>query len=133
LGKEKAVIPTSSEEPPVIFSDFVRGWFRLLAEGRFANATAQLDEPNHYGVIWGENQIRSVLLEYGGTRSATISDPNTAAGTPHSSHGAFNDGSGYWFCHDVPLDGAWSDLQAQFEFIRKPTGFAVVLHDMIVA
>ena len=45
---------------------------------------------------------------------------------------AFDDGSGYSVEHDVPLNGEWSDLTAQFEFVRFPKGYAVVLHDLHV-
>jgi hypothetical protein len=45
---------------------------------------------------------------------------------------AFDDGSGYSVEHDVPLNGEWSDLTAQFEFLRFSKGYAVVLHDLHV-
>ena len=42
----------------------------------------------------------------------------------------FDDGSGYSVEHDVPLNGEWSDLTAQFEFIEKGSEFEVILHDI---
>jgi hypothetical protein len=42
------------------------------------------------------------------------------------------DGSGYAVDHAVPLNGEWSDLTAQFEFLEEADGFAVVLHDLHV-
>ena len=44
----------------------------------------------------------------------------------------FADGRGYSFEYDLPLSGEWSDLTAQFEFLRRPSGYAVVLHDIHV-
>jgi hypothetical protein len=45
---------------------------------------------------------------------------------------ALSDGSGFSLYHAVPLNGEWSDLTAQFEFLRRPNGLAVVLHDLHV-
>jgi hypothetical protein len=44
----------------------------------------------------------------------------------------FKDGSGYSVEHDVPLNGEWSDLTAQFEFVGKSPEFEVILHDLHV-
>ena len=56
----------------------------------------------------------------------------TASGTPAAMLWELADQSGYRLDHDVPLNGQWSDLTAQFEFLRRPGGFAVVLHDLHV-
>jgi hypothetical protein len=42
------------------------------------------------------------------------------------------DGTGFQFDYDLPLNGEWSDLTAQFEFLRRSDGYAVVLHDIHV-
>ncbi len=112
------------------FAEFVQRWFRLLAEARFHEACAQLDEPNSYGLSWNSEQILECLRSY--KQSAKATDPSLATGRPASDFGDFADGSGHWFDHTVPLNGEWSDLTAQFEFKRRPGGFAVILHDLHV-
>lgn len=89
-----------------------------------------IDEPNSYGVRWSEASIRKALNDY--SPIARVSEPTSATGRPRVTSGEFDDGSGYWVDHDVPLNGAWSDLTAQFEFKRHGTGYAVVLHDIHV-
>ncbi len=42
------------------------------------------------------------------------------------------DGSGYRLDHDVPINGEWSDLTTQFEFLNWPNGYAMVLQDLHV-
>ena len=119
----------------------VRDWFRLLASGRWDEASAMLDEPNCYGIRWTPAEIRHALdLAYGpGCRfrvahpeGPQFSDPGAAVGEPGASVWALGDGGGYRADHDVPLNGSWSDLTAQFEFLRRPGGLAVVLHDLHV-
>ncbi len=44
----------------------------------------------------------------------------------------FDDGRGYSFEHDLPLGGEWSYPTAEFQFLRCPSGYAVVLHDIHV-
>ena len=126
------MIPPSTDEPAVTFTRFTREWFRLLARGAFADAASRLDEPNSYGERWSADQIREALRDYARTEAVQVSDPDTLAGDGRSSLVEFDDGRGYSFEHDVPLRGEWSDLTAQFEFLRRPQGYAVVLHDIHV-
>ena len=49
-----------------------------------------------------------------------------------SSVGSYEDDAGYWLDHDMPLNGEWSDLTAQFEFQARSDGFDVVLLDLHV-
>lgn len=44
----------------------------------------------------------------------------------------YDDGTGYSVEHDVPLNGKWSDLTAQFEFTGKNPVLKVILHDLHV-
>jgi hypothetical protein len=119
----------------------IRNWFRLLASGQWHAATAMIDEPNCYGVHWSPEKIRRALdLAYApGCRfrvahpeGLQFSDPDTAVGEPHAEIVPFDDGRGYSADYDVPLNGGWSELTAQFEFLRRPTGLAMVLHDLHV-
>ena len=126
------MIPTSTDEPLLIFTRFARDWFRLLARGAFVEPALRLDEPNSYGERWNAEQIRRALRDYVRSESVQVSDPDTLLGDGRPSLVEFDDGHGYSFEHDVPLGGAWSDLTAQFEFLRRPSGYAVVLHDIHV-
>jgi hypothetical protein len=112
------------------FSEFIHRWFRLLAEDRLDEAIAELDEPNSYGLRWNREQILGSLHSYDYAAKAT--EPSLAVGRAVSSFGEFADGSGHWLDHAVPLNGEWSDLTAQFEFKRRPEGFAVILQDLHV-
>jgi hypothetical protein len=115
-----------------VFTQFVRDWFRLLARGEFAGAVSGLDEPNSYGERWDAEKIQAVLRDYARSDSILVTDPDTIAGDGCPSLVEFTDGRGYSFWHVVPLDGEWRDLTAQFEFLRRPTGYAVALHDIHV-
>ncbi|WP_165224708.1 hypothetical protein [Aquisphaera insulae] len=127
-------------DPDDLFA-VVRDWFRLLAAGRWAEAGDMLDEPNGYGIRWTPAEIRHAFeLAYGpGCRFRAShpegpqpSDPDVAAGEPGADVWAIRDGRGYRVDHDVPLNGSWSELTAQFEFLRRPGGLAVVLLDLHV-
>lgn len=126
------MIPTFIDDPDVTFTRFVRGWFCLLARGEFAGAASHLDEPNSYGECWDAERILGVLKDYARSDSVLVTDPGTIAGDGRPSLVEFADGRGYSFDHVVPLGGKWSDLTAQFEFLRRPSGYAVVLHDIHV-
>jgi hypothetical protein len=126
------MIPASTDEPVVTFTRFARDWFRLLASGGFADAASRLDEPNSYGERWSAEKIQAVLRDYARSESVRVADPDATAGDGRTSLVEFADGRGYSFEHDVPLGGEWSDLTAQFEFLRRPSGYAVVLHDIHV-
>lgn len=61
-----------------------------------------------------------------------FSPASTANGMPHLSIIPFVDGTGYAVHHDVPLNGTFSDLTAQFEFTWAGTGLQVALYDLDV-
>ena len=119
--------PNAEEE----FRTFVESWLELLSGGAYAEAFALLDEPNSYGVAWGAAELTEALAGYGHP-SSRISSPARASGSPSSSLVVLADGSGYSYWHSMPINGEWSPLEAQFEFLRRPSGFAVVLHDIHV-
>jgi len=119
----------------------IRDWFRLLAADRWDEAIGMLDEPNRYGIQWTPEGIRGALdltfrpgcrFRVTHPEGPQFTDPDAASGLPHADVVAFDDGSGYSADHDVPLNGEWSDLTAQFEFLRRPNGLALVLHDLHV-
>lgn len=124
------MIPCSSESPVAAFTRFTAEWFRLLAEGQFEHAVAALDEPTSYGERWSAESIQDALRDY--SSDAVVTDPSVLPPDSHQSLVAFSDGRGYAFDCSVPLSGKWSELTAQFEFLHRPFGFAVVLQDLHV-
>jgi hypothetical protein len=135
------MLRVSSTDPSDDLVGFVRSWFELLAENRFAEACGALDKPNSYGIRWTPDMIQSILEDNFGPETVfgkehpegvAVSSISATEGSARVDISAFTDGSGYSLEHDVPLNGVWSDLTAQFEFERYPRGFAVVLHDLHV-
>lgn len=133
-----SVSPAEAERALV---DWVRGWLDLLAAGRLADACALLDEPNAYGKRWRPADLTELVADtFGpGTRfrarhpEGPVFTPLAAArGDGHATVSAFDDGSGYWVEHDVPLNGEYSDLTAQFEFRWRGGALAAALHDLHV-
>ncbi len=124
------MIPLSCELPAAAFTRFTHEWFRLLARGQFSQGAAALDEPTSYGERWSAESIQHAIRDY--SPDAIVTDPDSLPPDQHQTLIAFDDGSGYSFDCSVPLDGEWSDLTAQFEFLHCPSGFAVVLQDLHV-
>jgi hypothetical protein len=88
--------------------------------------------------ICGSNKVVLVADTFGPeTRFAAafgppvFSDPDSAKGHSHPSFGRL-DAGGFWLDHDVPLNGAFSDLTAQFEFESRRDRYAVIVHDLRV-
>ena len=127
-----AMISSCSDSPESVCIRFARNCFTLLAHGAFPEAIRLLDEPNSYGLEWSPERIKAVIEEYSGSTTATFSDPETLLGDGRPCLYVFDDGRGFALDHDVPLDGEWSDLTAQFEFLHRPDGYAVVLQDLHV-
>jgi|GEM_PF-2458975 len=129
----------TADDPEAQLIAFARTWFGLLARAEWDAALAMLDEPNSYGIGWTRESITTLLHEAFGsnTRFAMqhgapwFSDPDLAGGTEHHSFGLLDEG-GFWLDHDVPLNGIFSDLTAQFEFHPRAAGYAAVLHDLHV-
>ena len=118
---------------------FAQTWFRRVARAEWEAALAMLDDPNSDGARWTEESITKLLRETFGPDTRFVaefgvpkfSDPDLASGTRHHSFGRF-DAGGFWLDHDVPLNGTFSDLTAQFEFRPGSNGYAAVLHDLHV-
>ena len=117
-----------------IFRKFVRNWIRLLSMGKFEEAIIQIDAPKNNGIKWSAESIQKVLEDYvGGEATFSITDPNEMEGDGRPNLIMFNGLQGFAFDHDLPIDGKWSDLTVQFEFIKKTKGYyAVILHDIHV-
>lgn len=135
------MIEISPDAPEKSILDFVKRWMKLLADDRLNEACDLLDEPNYYGFVWTPKLIKQTVHE-------TFS-PDTLFYQHHPEGPIFTDPyelkeqqnieilelcerSGYYFAYDVPLNGEWSDLTAEFEFLKRPKGYAVVLDDLHV-
>ena len=135
------MIEISTHAPERTLVAFVRHWLKLLAAGRWLEACGMIDEPNCYGIIWTRERIQQVVEDTFAPDSRFRSrhlegirwtDPDELGDGGHPEIYPVHDGSRYAFEHDVPLNGEWSDLTAQFEFHRRSQGYAVVLHDLHV-
>jgi hypothetical protein len=117
-----------------VFRGFVRNWVRLLSIGKFDEAMKQIDAPNNYGVEWSKESVQKVLEDYVGKGvKFSITDPNEMEGDGRPNLTMFNGLQGFAFDLDLPINGEWSDLKVQFEFIRKRKGYySVILHDIHV-
>lgn len=117
-----------------IFRDFVRNWIRLLSKGKLEEAIKQIDAPNNYRIKWSAESIKKVLRDYVGKGvTFSITDPAEMEGDGRPNLIMFNGLQGFAFDFDLPINGEWSDLTVQFEFIKKSKGYyAVILQDIHV-
>lgn len=129
------------EEESAALVHWIREWLDLLAAGQLAEACDRLDGPGPDGVDWTPAMLIALVDDTyrPGTpfRAAHPEGPvftpvATVRGRLRPEVIAFDDGSGYWVDHDMPLNGEVSDLTAQFAFYRRGDFFAVVLHDLHV-
>jgi hypothetical protein len=129
---------SASDAEPHLLA-FVRSWCAHLASDDWTAALAMIDEPNGYGITWDRERILRLVHDafHAGTGFARdfgapyFSDPATATGDERCHFGDTEEG-GFWFDYDVPLNGIFSDLTAQFEAHPRADGLAIVLHDLHV-
>jgi len=117
-----------------VFKEFIRNWIRLLSMGMFEEALKLIDDPNNYGIKWSAESIKKVLADYVGNGvTFSITDPDKIEGDGRPNLIMFNGLQGFAFDLDLPINGEWSDLTVQFEFIKKTKGYyAVILQDIHV-
>lgn len=120
---------------------FVQNWFDLIAEGKIEEACDKLDKPNCYGVKWTPKKFQDIIKDVFGPEiifgheypnGVFFSAVKATDGAYRADALKFDCGSGYSVEHDVPLNGEWSDLTAQFEFVGEKPVFEVILHDLHV-
>ncbi|HSK73554.1 MAG TPA: hypothetical protein VK892_17790 [Pyrinomonadaceae bacterium] len=135
------MIKISPESPEKAILEFVKSWMKLLAENRLDEACVMIDEPNCYGIVWTPELIietvnetfspDTIFYEYF-PEGPIFTDPYKLPEQKNREVIEFVDKSGYVFEYDIPLNGEWSDLTAQFEFLKRENGYAVILHDLHV-
>jgi hypothetical protein len=123
---------------------FAFSWSELMAVGEMQAACDLLDEPRGDGRRWTPELLReSIEIDHFGPGTVfskmhpdgvIYSDPHAVQSkSPHRNVvGRLDDGEGYWLDWDLPLNGEWSDLTAQFLFTRSDEGFRVCLYDLHV-
>ena len=120
-----------TSDPESAALQFILRWFELIAAGHWTEALALIDSPSSYGQTWSRAQIEARLAEYG-PAGGRLSSPATTTGKRHTSTGRFADRSGFYLDCDLPLNGNWSDLSAQFEFLEVNGQYSVALQDIHV-
>jgi len=127
-------LPSVDADPEPALRSAAFTWIRLIAQGHSQEAMAMLDEPNSYGELWDWKKVQEVVRDaFGHTgKPLVVTEPDTAIGRHRYDAIPFSDSSGYSVEMYLPLDGEWSDLTLQFEFLRRPAGLAMVLHDIHV-
>jgi hypothetical protein len=124
------MVEASADNAAAVFRTCVEEWLRAVATEQWNDAVALLDEANSHGVRWSAAKIRSAIDDY--SPGSRVCDPSTVGSEPRITIGEFDDGSGYWLDYSVPINGAWSDLTAQFVFKRRMSRYAVILNDLHV-
>jgi hypothetical protein len=135
------MIVISPAAPAESIIALVKCWMKLLAEGRVEEACALLDEPNRYGITWTSGLIQETVNSIFSPESRfhethpegpIFTNPFELEEQLEIEVVEFDDKRGYTFDYNVPLNGEWSDLTAQFEFLKRSDGYVVVLHDLHV-
>lgn len=116
---------------------FIREWVKLLSENKFEEACALLDEPedNDRNIIWNAENLKEVFLDYfWHERMPFINDPyQMNLDKEVIDFFEYDDGSGYAVDYDIPVDGEWGDLTAQFSIQKDTTNlYRIILEDVHV-
>jgi hypothetical protein len=125
-----------------------REWVDLVAAGRFAEAIGLLYVPTKYDPSqhWTPESLQTYIGNYGSweplaNRRVTRVTPTATARIPVDRPPFVpradvvrlaSDGTAGSAELDVPLDGEWSDLTAQFEFAQVGNGIGISLYDLHV-
>lgn len=128
-------------EPKKAIERWMVAWFDLLGDGHLAEACALIDLPAGNGRAWTPEMLVSTIRDsFGsGTRfrdehpgGPVFTPASTARGTAHASVVPYSDGTGFAADYDVPLNGSFSDLTAQFVVRWVGQELHVLLYDLHV-
>ncbi len=115
---------------------FIRDWVESLSNGEFEKALQLLDysESGSNAIPWNETLLKEAFLDYGAIgRMPVINSPyQMDLATEKIEFYEYEDGSGYFVEYDVPLDGEWGDLTAQFSIKKVGDDFSITLEDIHV-
>jgi hypothetical protein len=125
-------LPRNASDSQIL--DAVRAWADALAAEDYAGALALVDALPH----WTPELLQTVVTNYGSVDAMRdgstyrVTPLDAARGGPSPRHEVDRDGDriSVWF--DLPLNGAWSDLTATFDVVRRDGGLVPVLEDVTV-
>jgi hypothetical protein len=123
-----------------------REWLELLAEDRLEEALNLMAPASDGSVTWTPDALRTYISNYGSwepwgnASSWRVTSPSAARlpadapnRKPYAEVGRLAaDARRGWVLLDLPLNGIWSDLTAEFEFSPVEEGTGVTLHDLHV-
>jgi hypothetical protein len=125
---------TRNVHEEIIF--FIRNWIELLSDDEFEKACSLLDAPESGSddIAWNAAILKEAFLNYGSVgRMPIINSPyQMDLDTEKIDFYEYDDSSGYAVDYDIPLDGAWGDLTAQFSFKIIGDAYTVTLEDVHV-
>ena len=140
------VLPVDASDDQIL--DVCREWVELVAAGRFADAIDLLRVPSTYDTSqrWTTESLQTYIGNYGSweppaagrvvritplrTARIPVDRPNVR---PHADVVRLTSNRATGSVElDVPLDGEWSDLTAQFEFAPVDGGIGISLYDLHV-
>jgi hypothetical protein len=123
--------------PEADFIRLVRGWFKMIAAGRWDAAFALIDLPPNLGLphtperfrheIEQDHFVPGTVFANAHPEGVIYSDPDSVAGDGRPNLYQRNTPEVLEFEHDVPLNGEWSDLTSGWEFVVCAEGYLVRL------
>lgn len=148
-SKINSVITIDPQEPLKAILPFVKNWLQLLADGKLAEACAQLDEPAYDDVRWTPESILQAAHDTFSPQSRFYKwhpegpiftspydlDEQTDLIEDWLENAAEDDEPNddfIYFDYYVPLNGECSEMPALFEFYKRDGGYVVMLRDLHV-
>ena len=121
-------------------------WLALVAADRIGDALDLLASPADGSVTWTPDSLRAYIGNYGSwepwpdrsiyrvTAAETAVLPGDSPSRKPYADVLRLTGNHHrgWVNLDLPLNGVWSDLTAEFEFAPVADGIAISLHDIHV-
>ena len=135
------MISCGPDDAEKVILDWITDWCDLLAEGRIEEACARLDEPDNYGRRWSAGEVSAAVDETFSAETRfrrshpdglSFTEPRDSSGNPCANIAELSDGSGYWAEFNLPINGEFSDLTAQFRFRRARGRLLVSLQELHV-
>lgn len=126
----------SSEEPQILFKQFVSNWFELISIGQWEEAFSQIDLSPNFGVSYTPRIFRNEIEnEHFGegtlfrkeNSNIVYSNPKEIEGNGNPVIYPLEGTNGYSFEYDVALNNQFSDLTSGWEFIDSGTYYKVKL------
>jgi hypothetical protein len=115
---------------------FIRDWIELLSNNEFQKACHLLDAPESTNneISWSVSNLKEAFLDYDSVgRMPIINNPYQLDLTKEKiDFYKYDDDSGWAVDYDIPLDGEWGDLTAQFSIKKVGDAYSIMLEDIHV-